>query len=73
MEKEVKTSYFKTIKDYDDYYVSEDILQDAVLKYNITPKEAFKRFLKLMDKRRRRWHGINIYHKSIIDEIGGMQ
>ncbi len=58
---------------YDDYYVFEDILEDAALKYNITYKEAFKRFSRLIDKRRRRWYGINIYHKSIIDDIGRMQ
>ncbi len=58
---------------YDDWYVFEDILEDTALKYNITYKEVFKRFLRLTDKHRVRWHGINIYHKSIIDRIGGMQ
>ncbi len=57
----------------DDFYIFEDILEDTALKYNITPKEVFKRYLKLTEKKKKKWRGISVYHKSIIDEIGRMQ
>ncbi len=60
---------------YNDYYTLDDIIEDAMIEYCLSVKDALKRFVSLTDKPSIFFKDINlvIYHKSIVDAIGNME
>ncbi len=62
------------LKDYDDYYVVDDIINDAIAKYHLTEEETLKRLTHLKNKKSILvMNGtLKIYHKSVIDDIGNL-
>lgn len=60
------------VKNYeDDWWVAKDIQRCIALKYNIyVSLSKIGKIAKITNKRTKTQFGFNLYHKSLVDEIG---